>query len=227
MIPETVNTLAQLEYQAEVQLKHLKQAYWNFVEALQVIRASGEWQWQYITWEKYIEVRWLPELPFKSYSRIRQLESAYSVMQLVRDVTNVTLNENQIRKLRHVIPPDDIHLMPEIVSIVFEYTSTPSERHYLATYEIIKARNQHGSISLNGDSIELDVTKLSAIESMIEADKRYKEHIANGKWKNVQRYEPNVDNGIQVLGLQVALNQRVLVIVQELKEDSTEDDNGR
>lgn len=174
------SSLVALEARASEHLTVWKHAYWEFWTVLLEIRDTGVWEQSKLdTWEAYLESRWLPELEV-SYNRIRQIQAAYPIMRLVHDVTNVTLNEGQVRNLKKVVPEQDRYLLPEIVSESFAYTSTPNERHFKAVYDTVKERQETNTVTVDGQSRKLNITSIAAKEAMVEADKRYMEHKTQG-----------------------------------------------
>ena len=172
--------LASLETQATQHLEVWKHAYWQFWTVLLEIRDTGVWeQSQCDTWERYLESRWLPQLEV-SYNRIRQIQAAYPIMQLVADVTGVTLNENQVRTVKKVVPETDRHLLSEVVSAAFQHTNAPAERHFKAAFDTIKEREITNTVSIDGEPRSLNATTLAAKEAMLEADRRYNEYRTQG-----------------------------------------------
>jgi hypothetical protein len=171
-----------LENEAAQHLEVWKHAYWQFWTILLEIRDSGAWeQSAQDTWERYLAMRWLPELEI-SYSRIRQLQAAYPIMTMIADVTGVTLNENQIRTLKKIVPEHDRYMLPEIVTTVFEHTSAPAPRHFKETYAVIKERSETNTVSFGGENRLMNPTTLAAKEAMLEADNRYQDY----KLQNLQ-----------------------------------------
>jgi hypothetical protein len=175
-----MSELATLETEANKHLEVWKHAYWQFWTILLEIRDTGVWeQSNQDTWEGYLESRWLPELQV-GYERIRQIQAAYPVMRLIEDVTGVTLNENQVRNLKAIVPESDRHLLPEIVSTVFEHTSSPAPRHIKEAYGVIKERIETNTVSIDGEAHTLNLTTVAAKQAMLEADRRYTEHRTQG-----------------------------------------------
>jgi hypothetical protein len=181
MIDEnTAMDLLALETEATEHLEVWKHAYWQFWTILLEIRDTGVWeQSNQDTWEGYLESRWLPQLQV-GYNRIRQIQAAYPVMRLIEDVTGVTLNENQIRTIKQIVPESDRHLLPEIVSTVFSHTNTPAARHIKETYGVIKERIETNTVSIDGENHTLNLTTVAAKQAMLESDRRYNEHRTQG-----------------------------------------------
>lgn len=175
-----IPVLASLETKAERHLETWKHAYWKFWTVLLEIRDTGVWeQAGQDTWESYLESRWIPSLQV-GYSRIRQIQAAYPIMQTIKDVTGVTLNENQIRTVKTIVPQDEAHLLPEVVSIAYQHTSAPSPRHFKAAYETVSEREKSNTVSVDGETRSLNITTIAAKEAMLEADKRYNEYKTQG-----------------------------------------------
>lgn len=182
--------LRTLENEADSYLDTWKQAYWRFIEKILAIRDSEAWLESGLgTWEQYLTTRWLPHLDV-GYARIRQLQAAYDVMEVVRSVTDVTLNENQIRTLKTIVPDEHRYLLPEIVSRTHAYTSSPAKRHYEATFNVLLEREKLATVTIEGESHNIDVMQAATIEACIEADKRRNEHVGtNSKYELVNRFE--------------------------------------
>lgn len=183
-------TLSALEAQADYHLENFTKAYWQLTECLVTIRDTGAWtETEYPSYEAYLQARWLPMLNIGK-SRLRQLEAAYNVMQIVSDVTGRVLNESQVRSLKQVVPPEKYYLLSEIVSRVFTYTSSPAKRHWQAVYEVLLQRERDAIVSVGGIDLPVDSTQASVLEAVLEADKRRNEHIStNSKWTILNRYE--------------------------------------
>lgn len=188
--PLVITQLDALESQASQHLEAFKKSYWQFTAVLCEIRETGVWEEsECATWELYLTTRWLPHLDV-GYTRIRQLQAAYDVMEVVRSVTGVSLNENQIRTLKAIVPDEYRYLLPEIVSRTHAYTSSPAKRHYAATYDVLLERERLASVTVDGQSHSVDVTQSAVLEAVLEADMRQKEHIANsGNWEVLERNE--------------------------------------
>lgn len=183
--------LETLEMQASRQLEEWRKSYWEFTETILTIKSTGVWQdvGGIGTFEQYLEQRWIPLLPFGA-ARIRQFEAAYPVMEYVKELTGIVLNENQIRTLKAIVPDEYRYLLPEIVSRTHAYTSSPAKRHYAATYNVLLERERLASVTVDGQSHSVDITQSAVLEAVLEADMRRNEHIAsNGKWEVLERKE--------------------------------------
>jgi hypothetical protein len=67
-------------------------------------------------------------------------------------------------------------MIPEIITTVFEHTSTPAPRHIKEAYNILKQRTETNTVSIDGQSHSLSPTTIAAKEAMYEADRRYNEY---------------------------------------------------
>lgn len=227
--------LRTLENEADSYLDTWKQAYWNFIQKILAIRDSEAWLESGAgTWEQYLTTRWLPHLDV-GYARIRQLQAAFDVMQVVRDVTGVSLNESQIRTLKAIVPDEYRYLLPEIVSRTHAYTSSPARRHYEATYNVLLEREATATVTVEGVSHNIDVVQAATVEACLEVDLRRNEHIGtNSKYELVNRYEfASAFDARQALNNLAELQSiesgmQIVVTVRRLKPDVTSvtvDDN--
>lgn len=221
--PLVITQLDALESQATQHLEAFKKSYWNFCDVLAAIRDSGAWKGEYRTWDDYLSQRWLPELPFTSSARIRQLEAAYPTAKMILEVTGVTnLNENNVATLKKIVPEIDRYLLPEIVSRVHAESKRPAARHYQAVYELLKERELIKVVSVGGESLPTDIVTIAVQEAIREADMRQNQHITdNSKWSTIARYEVNNDSPIRVTGVEISEGQKIIVIVREPRGDSS------
>ncbi len=175
-----MTSLSLLESQAETHLETWKQAYWDFARVLLSIRDSGVWEQSGCkTWENYFQSRWNPRIEV-GYSRVRQLFAGLPVLELVQSVTGVSLNESQVRNIKAIVPDNDKHLIPEIVSETFAHTKTPAPRHIKAAYDVVKGREDTNTVVVDGENRKLNITSIAAKEAMVEADRRYTEYKTQG-----------------------------------------------
>lgn len=223
--PLVITQLDALESQATQHLEEWRKSCWEFTETILTIKSTGVWQEVegIGTFEQYLEQRWIPLLPF-GVARIRQFEAAYPVMEYVKELTGIVLNENQIRTLKAIVPDEYRYLLPEIVSRTHAYTSSPAKRHYAATYNVLLERERLASVTIDGQSHSVDITQSAVLEAVLESDMRRNDHItSNGKWDVVNRYEfksaLDARQAFQELSeLQVIdTDMAIMVIVKRLK----------
>lgn len=217
-----VAQLASYENEADTYLEAIRVSWLAFTSVLLEIKRTGAWQQSgYSSYNAYIRERWLDKLPFGE-SRIRQFEAAYDTATFIRDITGKVLNENVIRTLKTIVPDDDRHLLPELVTIAYTADSRPSKRLFQATYEALKENPT--TATLEGIAYRLDLKVAQAQESALEIHKRYNEHVAtNSKYEIVERYEFNrvADVLNRVAHFQLADDEIVTVQIKRPKQDAT------